>query len=166
MKFFHKIYEFSISPQLSHRIIFWGTLTILNAITGYILSIEGSFDIMGKILGIGTWIAIYVWFVAPRYIHHTNSILRTSIFSAYIAKTISILFYPIANMLEFAIGLLNLSIMGILVSFFPILEDSWNKILTYSLTLMHGLSLSLLTLILAYVIYLIRTMSTKVASHP
>jgi hypothetical protein len=100
MKIFDKIYEFSISPQLSHRILFWGTLTILNAITGYILSMDGDFDIVGKILGIGTWIAIYVWFVAPRYSSYGHSLFGTSVFWAYIIKTVFILCYPISMLLD------------------------------------------------------------------
>jgi hypothetical protein len=69
-------------------------------------------------------------------------------------------------LLDLWVWMLNMSVMSMIVSIFPILEDGWDKIFTYLLTIMHGFVLSLLTLMLAYCIYLMHTMSAKVTSRP
>jgi hypothetical protein len=161
MKFFHNIYEFSISSMLSHRIIFWGTLTILNAITGHILSMDMSTVALGKILGICTWIIIYVWIVAPRYSVYGHSLFGTSVFWAYSIKTLFILCYPISMLLDFWIWMINLQLITIISEWIPIISNIWEVFQTYILTIMHGLVLSILIFILAYCIYLIRILYSR-----
>lgn len=167
-----RMYDYSISEFLLERCIFWTIIVWINTVPGVFFSsaIEWLF---WKILWILSWLLIYIFIVWKSYKSIPNKVFRKSLYLAYMFKSLMVLiflsFYVELFIWAFSIWLSE-RIMSLLWFTLTHLPDSlyfqtdFPNIFTYITTIIHWLVLSIWTLILWAIFYVITKVFTKKSS--
>jgi hypothetical protein len=167
-----RMYDYSISGFLLERSIFWTIIVWINTVPGVFFSsaIEWLF---WKILWILSWLLIYIFIVWKSYKSIPNKVFRKSLYLAYMFKSLMVLiflsFYVELFIWAFSIWLSE-RIMSLLWFTLTHLPDSlyfqtdFPNIFTYITTIIHWLVLSIWTLILWAIFYVITKVFTKESS--
>lgn len=121
-----------------------------------------SYDLLGKLLWITTWLFLYIYVIGNNFRYIKNKIFKAAMFSSYIFKTLAVIFI-VSFYFDMFVWIFSLSFAGSIMDTvgFEInrINDSFHvetpheTIYVYISTMVHGFLLSMTTLMLAGIIY-------------